>query len=227
MKKRPTITPFVVVLVVTFVLSQMAHAEWVRVDQVIDGDTFVTLDGTKIRIKDIDTPETKHSTEGKEPGGEEATQIAEFFLEGNYVWLEGKAKDKYGRRLATVTLPGGKSYADIVRSLGYDKKSNSLYLHLGLSRYYLSGRSSQPKSLNLYSYFSSGMTWVNGYYRKDGKWVSGHWRRNSSSSSPSSYTAPSYSSGLSYLESGRVSVRGYYRKDGTYVKPYYRSKPKK
>lgn len=229
MKKRPIITAFVVVLVITFILPWAAHAEWVRVDQVIDGDTFVTSDGTKIRIRNIDTPETKHPTKGKEPGGEEATQIAKFFLEGNYVWLEGKAKDKYGRRLATVTLPSGESYADIARSHGYNKKFNNLYSYTGSSHYYLGGSSSQPKSLNPYSYSSAGMTWVNGHYRKDGTWVSGHWRRKSSSSSSfsSSYTAPSYSSGSSYSGSGEVPVRGYYRKDGTYVKPHYRSKPKR
>ncbi|MEW6456937.1 MAG: thermonuclease family protein [Acidobacteriota bacterium] len=229
MKKRPIITAFVTALALTFVLPLAIHSEWVRVDRVIDGDTFVTSDGTKVRIRNIDTPETKHPTKGKEPGGEAATQIAKFFLEGNYVWLEGKAKDKYGRRLATVTLPGGGSYADIVRSHGYDKKSNSLYSYSGSSRYYLGGSSSQPKSLNPYSYPSSGMTWVNGYYRKDGTWVSGHWRRksSSSSSSSSSYTVPSYSFGSSNLGSGKVRVRGYYRKDGTYVKPHYRSKPKR
>jgi endonuclease YncB( thermonuclease family) len=60
--RRPIITVLIVVLVMTFVLPWASPAEWVHVDRVIDGDTFVTSDGTKVRIKNIDTPETKHPT---------------------------------------------------------------------------------------------------------------------------------------------------------------------
>jgi endonuclease YncB( thermonuclease family) len=60
--RRPIITALIVVLVMTLVLPWASRAEWVHVDRVIDGDTFVTLDGTKLRIKNIDTPETKHPT---------------------------------------------------------------------------------------------------------------------------------------------------------------------
>ena len=36
-----------------FLLTSSVHAEWVRIEHVIDGDTFVVSDGTKVRIKNI------------------------------------------------------------------------------------------------------------------------------------------------------------------------------
>ncbi|MGI9534266.1 MAG: thermonuclease family protein [Thermodesulfobacteriota bacterium] len=106
MRKRHILSIFLV-LIFSIFLPWRTHAEWVRVDRVIDGDTFITSDGKKVRIKNIDTPETNHPYKGKESGGEEAKKLAVFFLEGNYVWLNGKTRDKYGRRLATVKLRGG------------------------------------------------------------------------------------------------------------------------
>lgn len=176
-KVRSFIFVLLLAFLIGFLCPSFIFAEWVYVERVIDGDTFVTSDGTIVRIRNIDTPETKHPTKGKEPGGEAATQIARFILQRKYVWLEGTAKDKYGRRHSTVKLQGGKLYSDIIRSHGYDKKSNSIYSHSDSSRDYRNGSSSQPKSLNLYSFPSSDMIWVDGYYRKDGTWVSGHWRK--------------------------------------------------
>ena len=46
-----------------------------RVDRVIDGDTItVQLDGDRytVRLTGVDTPETKHPTQGVEPYGPEA-----------------------------------------------------------------------------------------------------------------------------------------------------------
>lgn len=226
---RPVIALCCVALAVIATASPAA-AEWVCVERVIDGDTFVTSDGTTVRVRNIDTPEIKHPTIGAEPGGEEATQLAKFFLEGNYVWIEGTSRDKYGRRLASVTVAGGASYADIVKSHGYDKKSDSVYSRLGTYRYSLGTASYKPRSSapRLKTTFS-GTTWVNGYFKSDGTWVSGHWKDNPAPTYRSTYTAPSHSipSIPSYSGGGDVQVKGYYRKDGTYVRPYTRSRPRK
>ena len=212
--------------------AAQGKAEWVWVQRVIDGDTFVTSDSTTIRVRGIDTPETKHPTIGEEPGGAAATQLAKFFLEGNYVWLDGNSKDKYGRRLANVTLAGGTSYVDVVRSNGYDKSSNSIYSRLGTYRYQLGTSVNKPRTTTpkLETSFTDA-TWVNGYFRSDGIWVSGHWRSDSTNpmSAYSEPTVPMHSSSSlpSQSGSGEIHVNGYFRKDGTYVQPYTRSSPRK
>jgi len=219
---------FVAGWILAFLLTPFACPEWVCVARVIDGDTFVTSDGTKVRVKDIDTPETRHPTKGREPGGVAATELARCYLEGKEVWLEGTTKDKYGRRVAAVELQGGTQYADVVRLHGYDKNSSTRYLPSRSPRDYLEAVRSGVASASAHRQPSPGLTWVRGYHRKDGTWVTGHWRRTSSSS-PASYaptsTAPRYTPGSPASASGKVHVRAYYRRDGTYVRSHYRSRP--
>src|SRR5687768_7963563 len=112
-------------LVLTLFAYVPVRAEWARVEWVIDGDTFVTDEGEKIKMLDIDTPETNHPERGYEPGGAAATALAKSLLQGKRVWLEGEGADKYGRRLARVGLSDGRSYSDIVRQQGYDKRSGN------------------------------------------------------------------------------------------------------
>ncbi|HSD60230.1 MAG TPA: thermonuclease family protein [Burkholderiales bacterium] len=158
-------------LVPAVLASGPARAEWVLVRRVMDGDTFMISTGTKVRVMDIDTPETHHPDKGREPGGEEATRLAKFFLQGNYVWLEDNATDKFGRRLARVQLPGGAWYGDIVRSHGYDKRTRRVYAQGA------PGQAPIPLQRNPYRYNSAEMVWVKGHYRKDGTWVPGHYRK--------------------------------------------------
>ncbi len=203
---------FVVAFLPSILSPSFTLAEFVYVERVIDGDTFVTTDGTVIRIKDIDTPETHHPTKGKEPGGDAATQLAMFYLQGKHVGLNGKARDKYGRRLATVKLPDGQNYANIVKSHGFDKNSKIGFSNANSSKYNKIGRSSWSKSMDLEYSPSSDMTWVDGYYRKDGTWVSGHWRKKHSTSSSkwySPYSNKSYFIPSPSYSSGQVKVRGY------------------
>lgn len=234
--RRPFWTrPVVFMGLICALAATRVRAEWVSVARVIDGDTFVTTDGTKVRVRGIDTPETHHPNKPKEPDGEAATQLAQSCLEGRLVWLEGHKQDPYGRRVARVKLPDGRWYDDVVRSLGYDKSSTRLdstgtstgsSAGGGLSHF----RPSAPVPPS--PDFASEFTWVDGYYRKDGTWVSGHWRRKSSTSwsSPKpSFSSPALkpsapSTGASDAGAGMVFVRGYYRKDGTYVRPHYRNK---
>ena len=169
-----TIVVSLLVAALVAIPASEAGAEWARVKRVVDGDTFELDDGTKVRVSEIDTPETKHPLKGQEPGGQEATQLARFFLEGNYVWLDGKAKDKYGRRVAKVQLPGGASYADIVRQHGYDKNSKSVYSRP------TAAAPTRVLRKNPHHYASPDLVWVDGYIRRDGAFIPGYWRHKKS-----------------------------------------------
>jgi len=213
----------ILLLLFLIIFVNPAYAEWVRVGRVIDGDTFVTSNGTKVRIRNIDTPETNHPYKPKEKGGEGAKRLAVFFLEDNFVFLTGNALDKYGRRLATVKLRSGKRYEDIVREHGYDKRSNRIY----------SNSSNKRTTLNPYSYTSMDMEKVEGFYYPKST-LSGSTLlpgkketfRNVDLLPNQRFPLPESNNSLEFIRcgKGRVPVKGYYRKDGTYVKPYCRSK---
>lgn len=78
-----------------------------QVDYVIDGDTLVLLDGTKIRLLLVDTPEI---TKGKNDCyGQEAATFTTNFVSGKTLQLsydEGSCTDRYGRTLAYVKVDG-------------------------------------------------------------------------------------------------------------------------
>jgi endonuclease YncB( thermonuclease family) len=79
-------------------------------DCVVDGDTF-WMDGTKIRVADIDAPETHPPRCAEEKRlGEAATRRLQALLSAGPVTLEigDRATDRYGRALRIVTR-GGKS----------------------------------------------------------------------------------------------------------------------
>lgn len=77
--------------------------EKVKIDYVIDGDTFVLATGEKVRIIGVDAPE---DTKKVEEFGPEATAYAKGILEGNTVYLEKDVSetDKYGRLLRYVWM---------------------------------------------------------------------------------------------------------------------------
>lgn len=80
----------------------------VSVQRVIDGDTFVTRNGTRVRLIGVDTPETYG---GIECFGPEASAFTERHLEGDRVGLEFDLDrtDRYGRTLAYIhdmSFPG-------------------------------------------------------------------------------------------------------------------------
>lgn len=88
------------------------------VENVTDGDT-ITAGGTKIRIRGLDTPETKKPGVPVQCGGPEATEYARAHLLGRQVRLvvdPDDAVDRYGRAVAEVWI-GEHSYArDAVRA---------------------------------------------------------------------------------------------------------------
>jgi len=76
----------------------------VRVTCVVDGDTF-WLDGEKIRIADIDAPETGGACEAERILAARASGRLAALLEGN-VEIVRQGKDRYGRTLAVVMENG-------------------------------------------------------------------------------------------------------------------------
>lgn len=85
------------------------------VSKVVDGDTIdiAAADGdsayTRVRLLGIDTPETKHPTEGVMYFGPEAAEFAAQAALGKTVCVfldsESPSRDKYDRLLAYVLLP--------------------------------------------------------------------------------------------------------------------------
>lgn len=84
---------------------------------VVDGDTF-WISGEKVRIANIDEPETpgsercEHRRCGKNPSwrdferGIKARDLLRQFLSSGPVELSRQGKEHYGRTLATVTVGG-------------------------------------------------------------------------------------------------------------------------
>ncbi|MGI9534267.1 MAG: hypothetical protein ACR2NW_04910 [Thermodesulfobacteriota bacterium] len=136
--------------------------------------------------------------------------------------------------LQQSNFAGGKSYSDIVRSHGLDKKTNSIYSSSNSSRYNLGGRSSKPKSLNPFAYSSLEMTRYTVHKKKAGSSVTSHWRPKSTlnHSNLSPEKKPRYyktaknkkSESSESIDCGndKTLVKGYYRKNGTYVRPHCR-----
>jgi len=79
-----------------------------RINCVVDGDTF-WMDGEKIRIADIDTPETHPSRCASEAdlGGRATVRLRILLNDGPFA-LESIARDsdRYGRKLRRVTRNG-------------------------------------------------------------------------------------------------------------------------
>lgn len=74
---------------------------------VVDGDTF-WLAGEKIRIEDIDTPETDQAKcPAERAAGERAKARLLQLLRADFV-VQRHGRDRYGRTLAVVTV-GGRS----------------------------------------------------------------------------------------------------------------------
>ena len=90
-------------------LSWITHDRWVTVERVIDGDTFKTTKGEKIRLLGINTPEIRHDTSPAQPFGKQAKNALIRFIAGKQVRLtfDKEKKDKYGRTLAHVYLRDG------------------------------------------------------------------------------------------------------------------------
>jgi micrococcal nuclease len=95
-----------------------------KVVRVSDGDTFVaTVNGRRerIRVIGVDTPESVAPNQPVEPYGEEASDLANQYLDGETVRLAGDAepRDRYGRMLAYVWLEDGTFWNALLVAEGY------------------------------------------------------------------------------------------------------------
>jgi endonuclease YncB( thermonuclease family) len=90
--------------------------------RVVDGDTFVTGDGGKVRLIGVDTPESVSPDESKNvPFGKVAYEYAKTLIEGAEVSLvlDVQETDRYGRRLAYVYLEDGSMFNELLVKEGY------------------------------------------------------------------------------------------------------------
>lgn len=76
----------------------------------IDGDTFHTTRGEKVRLLGINTPEIAHDSSPAQPYGMDAKRQLEQLISGKTVrlQLDRDRKDSYGRTLAQVYLRDGR-----------------------------------------------------------------------------------------------------------------------
>ena len=95
-----------------------------KVQRVSDGDTFVATVGgrrERIRVIGVDTPESVDPNQPDEPYGQEASDFAKHYLNGETVRLAGDAepRDRYGRMLAYVWLRDGTFWNALLAAEGY------------------------------------------------------------------------------------------------------------
>lgn len=90
-------------------LSVVGQSRWVHVGKVIDGDTFRTLAGEKIRLLGINAPEIAHDNKPGQPYGREAKRRLQQMIAGKTVrlQLDRERRDRYGRTLAQIFLRDG------------------------------------------------------------------------------------------------------------------------
>jgi len=105
-------------------LYRPVEAITVKVRRVVDGDTLVVGvvgKNRRVRVLGIDTPERKSRYTQEEPFGKEASARTRELVMGATVTLlfEGESRtDKYGRLLAHVILPDGRSLGEILLKEG-------------------------------------------------------------------------------------------------------------
>ncbi|CCQ94867.1 Micrococcal nuclease-like nuclease [[Clostridium] ultunense Esp] len=118
---RLTLFFLTVVGFITLIVGCGPNDDWVVVKRVVDGDTFETATGEKVRLIGVDTPESVKPDSPVEPYGKEASHFTKKKLEGKKVRLEYDVslKDKYGRTLAYVYLPDGTFYNELLLAEGY------------------------------------------------------------------------------------------------------------
>ncbi|MDX8412876.1 MAG: thermonuclease family protein [Mariprofundales bacterium] len=85
-------------------LSTVSNERWVTVAKIYDGDTFQTLDGERIRLLGLNTPEIQHRDSVAQPLGDAATLALRRLIDGQVVRLafDREKIDIYGRTLAQI-----------------------------------------------------------------------------------------------------------------------------
>jgi len=89
-----------------------SNAQEHNVTRVIDGDTIEVEGVGVVRLTGFDAPETVHPTRPVQRLGPESSRLASIMFHGRKVRITpqaGDERDVYGRMLATVTLPDGRT----------------------------------------------------------------------------------------------------------------------
>jgi micrococcal nuclease len=101
-------------IVIFSVGTPVSPEGWVTVARVVDGDTIVVDDAEKVRLKCVDTPETKDTHKPVQCFGPEASKFTSESLLGKHIHLEFDPKDAkihyqdfFGRILAYISLEDG------------------------------------------------------------------------------------------------------------------------
>ena len=100
---------FVIPILILFFLLSTSHAEIYKVKRVIDGDTLLLVNGERVRLIGVDTPETKHPQKPVQYFGREAYLFTKQMVDGKEARFEfeRQKRDRYGRLLAYVYLLDG------------------------------------------------------------------------------------------------------------------------
>ena len=93
-----------------------------RVERVVDGDTLLLENGTRVRLIGVNTPETKHPDKPVEPLGPEAAEFTRQHVEGREVTLQfdRERHDRFQRVLAYVYLEDWFLNEELIRQ-GFSK----------------------------------------------------------------------------------------------------------
>jgi micrococcal nuclease len=100
---------FVIPILILFFLLSTSHAEIYKVKRVIDGDTLLLINGERVRLIGVNTPETKHPQKPVQYFGREAYLFTKQMVDGKEARFEfeRQKRDRYGRLLAYVYLLDG------------------------------------------------------------------------------------------------------------------------
>ncbi len=92
----------------------------VQVDQVVDGDTLILVDGRHVRLIGMNAPEIGKNGAADEPLAQAARAELERLVRGrDIVLLPGReTHDHYGRLLAHVQLPDGRNVQELLLGAG-------------------------------------------------------------------------------------------------------------
>ena len=107
MKRNILLLILIIFPLVTFSINaQVPVARFVKVQRVIDGDTFVLTTGERVRMLGINTHELDRKIIQEKNLAIKATEITKGYVDGKTIKLtyDGKTKDIFGRTLAYVWL---------------------------------------------------------------------------------------------------------------------------
>lgn len=113
-------------------INKVMYTYKAKVIRIVDGDTIeVDLDlgmkisvKTKLRLADIDTPETyRPLSEEERTHGKEATAFVSNLILDKYVTVRTKKTGKYGRYIAHVELADGRDLTTLLIENGFEKRT--------------------------------------------------------------------------------------------------------